>query len=499
MTATAIQPKKRKPPHRSFDPRLSYRPELLSDAVTNHKNGNYDRAWDQYQQLDMESVQRGLGPHWHARMMAALLWYQRTSKTDFLVDENLPATFGANYRSVIGMLRDVMLNLPKWPDPAYNLGVILEGLGRIEEAAKLFQRAIDIDDAYAEAWVNLGNCKLHQGDVQGAKDCFQTAESLNPDDALAKYNLMHAMALFGEWDEAYERYEYRYLVPGHLRDHGLPRKTAQWDGETYVDRLIVTDEQGAGDIIQFARFLPYLESRCRLLYCRVRHPHLISLLQANFPRVQFFTHTDRVPKADAHVPLLSCISRLRVSEAAVPTPGGYLAATAPTTTTSALQQGIVWQHPTSNTGTTGKLLSVGVCWAGSPTHKRDKVRSIPFDTFRPILDTEGVQFVNLTVGAAAAQEHPNMVSPELPDYAASARIVSGLDLVITVDTSVCHLAGAMGKPVWNLIGASGDMRWMMGRDDTPWFASMRLVRQPRHDDWNSVILRVRADLEKLTA
>ena len=493
MTAPAA-PKKRKPPHRSFDPRLAFRPDVLSEAVTHHKNGSYDAAWFLYQKLDTESVARGRGPHWHARMMAALLWYQRTSKIDFDVAPDLPPQFGNNYRTVIGMLEDVVLHLPKWADPRYNLGVILEGLGRIDEAAKHFQKAIDIDDAYAEAWVNLGNCKLHQGDVAGAKQCFETAESLNPDDALAKYNLMHALALFGEWDAAFERYEYRYLVPGHLRDHGLPKLVPQWDGETYVDRLIVTDEQGAGDILQYARFLPFLEARAGKVYCRVRHPALLPLLEANFPRVTFFGTDDRVPKADAHIPLLSCVSRLKVSEAEVPTPGGYLVP--PTTTTGTLFKGVVWKHPTSNTETIASAapLVVGVCWAGSPTHKRDATRSIPFDTFRPILDVPGVRFINLTVGERAKVSHPALTQLRFEDYADTSRVVAGCGLVISVDTSVLHLSGALGVPTWGLIGASGDMRWMLNRDDTPWYSSVRLWRQPTHNDWTSVIERVTAEL-----
>jgi hypothetical protein len=490
---------KRRPPHRSFDPNLAYDPPTLTRAVIAHKDGNYDYAWELYQKLDVESVAKGWGPHYHARMMAALLWYQRTSRIDFAVDPNLPSTFGSQYRTVTGMLFDVMLHVPKWSDVRYNLGVIYEGLGQIDEASKRFLQAIEIDNAYSEAWVNLGNCRLHQGNVEEAKRCFEIAETLNPDDALAKYNLMHALALFGEWEKAYERYEYRYLVPGHLRDHGLPRRTPRWDGHSFVDRLIVTDEQGAGDIIQFVRFLPFLEAHARKVYCRVRHPHLVSLLAYNFPRVTFFGTEDRIPKADAHQPLMSCISVMNITETQVPTPGGYLRPIPDTTGTSAQFQGIVWTHPTSNTTTIAQAAPkrVGVCWAGTPTHKRDAVRSIPWETFKPLLDVPGVQFTNLTVGERAKVEHPALVHPELKTYADTARVMAGLDLVITCDTSVLHLAGALGVPTWGLIGASGDMRWMLGRDDTPWYKSVILKRQKTHDDWPSVITAVRTDLERI--
>jgi hypothetical protein len=335
--------------------------------------------------------------------------------------------------------------------------------------------------------------------------CFETAAQLNPDDPLAKYNLMHALALFGEWDQAYQHYEYRYLVPGHLRDHGLPKLIPRWDGQSFVDRLIVTDEQGAGDIIQFVRFLPLLQSYAREVSCRVRHPHLVSLLQYNFPRVTFFGADSRIPKADAHQPLLSCINTLRVPESEVPTPRGYLRPPPATETGVQYQGGIVWSHPTSNTETIAKTgsLKVGVCWAGSPTHKRDAVRSIAWDTFRPILDTPNCSFVNLTVGERAAVEHPALVSPTLTSYADTARVVSALDLVVTVDTSMLHLSGALGVPTWGLIGASPDMRWMLPHEGydgatTPWYSSVILRRQQRHDDWGSVVEQVKQQLTDLT-
>jgi hypothetical protein len=492
--------KKRRPPHRSYDPTRAHDPETLARAVVCHKNGEYDLAWDLYLKLDTESVALGKGPHYHARMMAALLWYQRTSKVEFDVADTLPHTFGDSYRTVTGMLRDVCLNLPLWSDPRYNLGVVLEGLGQIDEAAKCFQRAIDIDDAYSEAWVNLGNCKIHQGDVEAAKHCFTVAESLNPEDPLAKYNLMHALALFGEWEEAYERYEYRYLVPGHLRDHGLPRRIPAWNPDLYVDRLIVTDEQGAGDILQYVRFLPHLEARVGKVFCRVRHPNLIPLLEANYPTVTFFNEKQRVPDADAHIPLMSCISRLQIREKDVPLRSGYL--TVPTTETGVQTPGQVLNFPGLATSTTTGVTAptapnrIGLCWAGSPTHKRDATRSISWDQFEAVLDVPGCEFVNLTVGTRAKVDDDRLVTPLLSSYLDTARWLQSCDLVITVDTSLLHLAGAMGVPTWGLVAASCDMRWMLGRSDTPWYSSVRLVRQTVHNDWASVILRVRADLEE---
>lgn len=457
--------KTRRPPHRSWDPRLTPDPEKLQRAVEAHNAGDALTAAQLYVELDEAHP-----PHWHARMMGALLHYQRTSDPS----------------EAIPLLRDVILALPRWPDPRYNLGVILEGLGQYEEARLRFEQTVAMEPAHSQAWTNLGNVRLALGDVPGALAAFDEALALNHgDDPMALYNLSHVYGLLGQWRDTWRLWEYRWCAPGHLRDHGLPKLIPPWDG-TPTGHLIVTGEQGAGDTIQYLRFLPLLRARCRVLTLIVRHCALVPLIQHNFPGVHVIgipadlplqDQEQAVPDADAHLPLLSVVGRLGLSPHHVrrpsylhaprrPKPGGW---------------------------------RVGLCWAGSHTHKRDATRSIPFDVVSPLLDVPDVEWVNLTFNARGHVDDPRLASveAECSDYLASASLYRTLDAVVTVDSSPLHLAGALGVPTLAMIGAAPDFRWTMHGETTPWYESVTLVRQPRAGDWASVVQDVRARLSAI--
>lgn len=454
--AAGVTPEKRrrKPVHRSYDPRRTPDPAMLREAVEAHNAGDFVKAGELYAELE-----RRYPPHHHARMMGAVLYYQRTSDPEPALD----------------LLPQVILALPKWPDPRYNLGVILEGLGRFDEARARFEQVVDMDPNHHQAWVNLGNVRLTLGDVPGALAAFAEALDIAPDDPLGQYNLAHPLGLIGQWDACYRLYEYRWLMPGHLRDHGLPRLVPQWDG-TPTGHLIITDEQGAGDVLQFVRFLPRIAARCRQLTVRVRHAGLLPLLRASFPDVTITGLDAEIPDADAHLPLLSCVSRL------------------------GLGPDQVWRGPYLAAPRAPRLsgqLTLGLCWAGAASHKRDGTRSIPFDAVRPLLDLPGVQWVNLTFNERGDVDDPRLLSvrDRCPDYLASASLYQALDGVVTVDSSPLHLAGALGIPTLGLIAAAPDFRWMLQRVDTPWYPDVTLVRQRQGGDWSDVIDRVRQVIE----
>jgi len=430
---------------------------MLQRAVEAHTRGDVDTAAQLYVELE-----RRYSPHWHARMMGALLHYQRTSDPTHAL-EILPA---------------VILAKPSWPDPRYNLGVVLEGLGRFEEAARRFEETVALDENHSQAWTNLGNARLALGDVQGSLAAFQQALDIAPADPLGLYNMSHVYGLLGEWSETWRLFEYRWLAPGHLKDHGLPKLIPAWDG-TPTGHLIALGEQGAGDTIQYARFIPRLKRLCQRLTVIIRHRALVPLLAHSFPGVDVLwadgnlplsEQHDAIPDADAHVPLMSIVARLGLKEHHVQV-GPYLAA--PTVPRLSDRR------------------TIGLCWAGSPTHKRDATRSIPFEAFEPLLSIPDVQWVNLTlnepgdVGDARLLE----IRDRAQDYLASASIVQTLDLVVTIDSSPLHLAGALGVPTLALIGASPDFRWSLERVETSWYKSVHLLRQPIAGDWGSVIAR----------
>lgn len=453
----------RRPPHRSWDPRRTPDPALLAKAVQAHNSGDAETAAACYVELEEKYP-----PHWHARMMGALLHYQRTSDPTAVLD----------------ILPDVILHKPLWPDPRYNLGVVLEGLGRFEEAATRFQQTVNMEPAHSQAWTNLGNCRLALGDVEGALAAFDTALTLNPADPTGQYNLSHVYGLLGRWEETWRLYEYRWLMPGHLRDHGLPKLVPAWDG-TPVDHLIVTGEQGAGDMIQYARFLARMQSLSQRVTLIVRHEALAPLLQHSFPgvTVRFIDaaiplseQADLLPDADAHVPIMSTVDRLGLSARQVLySPYLYAPRARRITDTRAL----------------------GLCWAGSPTHKRDGTRSVPFEALAPLLALPDVTWSNLTFNERGLVSDPRLteIRDRCPDYLASASCYQALDGVITVDSSPLHLAGALGIPTLGLLAASPDFRWGLHIETTPWYGGLRLVRQTRGGDWSGVVADVAARIQ----
>lgn len=455
----------RRPPHRSWDPRRTPDPALLAKAVQAHHAGDAELAAACYIELEEK-----YSPHWHARMMGSLLHYQRTSDPTEVLD----------------ILPDVILHKPLWPDPRYNLGVVLEGLGRFDDAARRFQETVDMEPAHSQAWTNLGNCRLALGDVAGALAAFNTALTLDPADPLGQYNLSHVYGLLGRWEETWRLYEYRWLMPGHLRDHGLPKLVPSWDG-TPVDHLIVTGEQGAGDMIQYVRFIPRMQTLAKRVTLIVRHEALAPLLQHSFPgvAVQFIDagtplseQADLVPDADAHVPIMSTVARLGLSEKQVQC-GRYLNAP------SLARDGDQYRQ-------------IGLCWAGSATHKRDATRSIPFEQLASLLTLPGVRWVNLTLNERGRVSDPRITSihpVHCETYLTTAGVYQALDGVITVDSSPLHLAGALGIPTLGLIGAAPDFRWGLHIETTPWYAGLRLLRQTRGGDWSGVVADVAARVQ----
>lgn len=445
---------RRRPPHRSWDPRRTPDPDKLRRAVEAHTRGDAETAAQLYVELEQQYP-----PHWHARMMGALLHYQRTSDPTHVLRE----------------LPEVILAKPLWPDPRYNLGVVLEGLGRFEEARTRFEQTVELEPAHSQAWTNLGNVRLALGDVEGALAAFNTALELAPGDPLGLYNLSHVYGLLGNWDECWRLFEYRWLAPGHLRDHGLPKLIPAWDG-TPVGHLIATGEQGAGDTIQYARFIPRLQRLSRELTVVVRHLPLVSLLEQAFPGVRIIglggdvplsEQVDRIPDADAHVPLMSVVARLGLAPTHVRTTG-YLNVAPVLRVTD--------------------RRTIGVCWAGSPTHKRDATRSIPWESFASLLDVPDVQWVNLTMNERGRVEHPQLLElPQGMNYLESAAIVRALDGVVTIDSSPLHLAGALGVPTLALIGAAPDFRWGLRGETTPWYDHVTMLRQTVAGDWGAVL------------
>jgi len=383
------------------------------------------------------------------------------------------------------------------PDDAirhYNLATALHADRRHAAAAESFRAAIERRVDFADAHSNLGVVLREMGDCEGAIEACRRALALVPNDADVHANLAHWLLLAGRLKEGWQEYEWRQKQkssPIRLRNFGTPL----WRGENIGDRvLLLHAEQGLGDTIQFCRYVPFAAARAKVLLVV---PRPLFRLLSGLQGIERVVPTgDPLPRFDLHCPLMSlpCVfgTTLDTIPAAVP----YLKA----------DPGRVaaWRRRLMDV----KGLRIGLVWAGSPrvnepaANAIDRRRSIALDRLAPLAEIPGVAFISLQKGEAAAQlgsRPAGMVvhdwTEELGDLAETAALVETLDLVISVDTAVAHLTGALGKQVWLLNRFDTCWRWLLGREDSPWYPTLRQFRQPELDDWDGAISQVRAALE----
>ncbi len=361
-----------------------------------------------------------------------------------------------------------------------NLGNAHADLDDWPEAERLCRLAIDLDPDCLEAHASLGFVLTAMGRLDAAVAACERAIGARPDFAQAQWNRACALLLAGDYARGLAAYEWRKRHPRFLADFpALPGR--EWRGEALAGMaLLVRSEQGFGDTIQFARYLPLLTARGARVTLLCDRP-LVPLL-SRMPGVsRVVAKGGALPGYDLWVDQLS-LPRLFASRLEIlPAPEGYL--------TADPERVAAWRarRPPGP--------AVGLVFAGNPLHANDRRRSLPADMVARLVRTPGVRFVNLQVGARSGEiADVADLSGLLPDYAETAALVRSLDLVIAVDTSVAHLAGALGVPVWLLLPHAPDWRWLMEREDSPWYRSVRLFRQDRPGDWNGVVERVRRAL-----
>jgi len=375
-----------------------------------------------------------------------------------------------------------------------NIGDALWEQGKPEESADYCRRALAVDPNFPEPHLNLGNTLVSQKRFEEAGDCYRRAIALRPDYALGHVNLAMALLTIGKYEEGWREHEWRWRKPGFpsvQRNFSQP----QWDGSALDGRTILLhSEQGLGDALQFVRFTPHVERRGGRVVIECK-PALLRLFQnaTDLGAAAVQNETGAAPPVafDLHVPLLSLPLALGMFDPAkVPSPVPYLHADP-----ASEEQ---WRELTS---AGEKRLKVGLAWVGSAVHVDDRVRSVALDMLGP-LAREDVLFYSLQLGRGSEQaaKPPNGMelidlTSRLGDFADTAGLVSQLDLVICVDTAVAHLAGAMGKPVWVLLAYRPDFRWLLDREDTPWYPTMRLFRQQSPGDWNEVVARIAKALD----
>ncbi len=381
--------------------------------------------------------------------------------------------------------RALILN-PDFAPGHYNRGNALFALDRHEEALASFDRTLALEPGHVDAYYNRGNALRELRRHDEALASYRRALTLAPDRADIHVNAALTLLRIGRLGEGFAEYEWRH------RAAPLPVAAPAWRGDEPVAGKIVFlhAEQGFGDTLQFIRYAPLLAARGAKVFAAV--PAALKPLIAAMPGVTALTSGDVHPNFDFHCSIMSLPLVFGTELATVPAAVPYLAATP-----DRLRHWAGRLPSTTN-------LRVGLAWAGRAGCAADRQRSIALHLLAPLLAAPGVTFVALQrdlpaddVAALAAE--PNLVNlgPELRDFADTAAVVALLDLVIAVDTALAHLAGALAKPVWVMLPHSPDFRWLLHRDDSPWYPTARLFRQPAAGDWTSVIAGVANELERL--
>jgi tetratricopeptide (TPR) repeat protein len=358
-----------------------------------------------------------------------------------------------------------------------NLGNTRRDQGMLEESALCHERALVIRPDFVKAHNNLGLTRRKQGRLAEARQCFTRALSLEPESVDVLWNKCLLDLLEGDFVQGWPGYEVR-----HKREENRPRGFPQplWRGELLNGAVILLHaEQGMGDSIQFLRYVPLVREAGGIVILDV--PSALRRLAETLPGVQrVVTSGDPLPRIAWHCPLMSLPLALGTSAESIPRAVPYLAVP-PEAATKAC--GYPW--PVEG-------MRIGIAWSGNPGSREDQSRSIPLTLFEPLVEVEQARFFSLQLGPAASQtscawERIADLHKEIRDFADTAAYIANLDLIITVDTSVAHLAGALGKPTWTLIPFAPDWRWQTQRTDSPWYPTMRLFRQPRPGDWRSAI------------
>lgn len=377
---------------------------------------------------------------------------------------------------------------PEWAEAYMNLGNSLAKLGRHADAEAAYRQAIRLRPGYPEAYSNLGNAVLEQGRLEEAARAFEHALRLDPGNALAHWNRGWLRLLEGDYERGWQEYEWRWVT-----GNAAPRNFRQpvWDGSSlWGATILLHAEQGLGDTVQFIRYAPWVkEAGGRVVVeCQARLAPLVKSVEGVDEVVSC---GDALPSFDTHIGLLSLprvfATRLETVPAAVP----YFRVE--------VARRERWRERLAQ----APGFKVGLAWAGSPTHKNDRSRSMPLAALAPLAEVPGVALFGLQRGPqaaelAAARFPITNLEEEAGDVVDTAAILMNLDLVIAVDTMVAHLAGALARPVWTLLPYMPDFRWMLGRADSPWYPTMRLFRQPRPGDWAAVVEQVREELRHAT-
>jgi Flp pilus assembly protein TadD len=372
-----------------------------------------------------------------------------------------------------------------------NICEVYRAMGRLDDALDTARQATALAPADPLCLHNQAIIHYHRLELDAALDCAGRALRIDPNLAGAHFVRAEALLLRGEWAEGWEEYEWRFRIAGAARLMP-PTGRPHWDGGAFSGAtLLLIADQGVGDVVQFARYIPWAAERCSdiAIACSAK---VWPLLRQIAPGARLFARWQEVP-AYAAFCALSGLPRLAGTRVdTVPAAVPYLRADP-----ARVAQ---WANRLDGLVPHG-FRRVGITWAGRPTHNNDRNRSALLADFLPLANVHGIALLALQKGPRAEQAGGYFgraplinIGAEIGNYDDTMAVLDNLDLLVTVDTSVAHLAGAMGRPVWIMLPRVPDWRWLLDRTDTPWYPKMRLFRQRVFRHWDDVALAIAAEL-----
>jgi len=368
----------------------------------------------------------------------------------------------------------------------------LDRLGRFDEAVAAFRRATELAPRNAEFYNGLGLALYESQHIDEALAAYDQAIRLRPEFALPRYNRSHAWLLLGDCARGWAEYEWRWKLPEITAP---PYAQPRWDGSVKPESTILLEaEQGLGDTIQFVRYVPLVKERVGKVVLRCQNP-LAPLLKKLSGIDRVISRDEPVGEFDTWSPLMSLPLLFNTTLDSIPNPVPYLVA----------DEGLVrfWQERLRRVDG----IRVGIHWQGNPAFSRDRFRSIPLASFEPLAGIAGVRLISLQKGFGSEQLNPHSVRFPVIDlqlkldevhgpFLDTAAILHCLDLVITSDTALAHLAGALGVETWLAVPRVPEWRWLSGREDSPWYPTLSLFRQRCVGQWGDVFTEMTAALHK---
>ncbi len=384
------------------------------------------------------------------------------------------------------------------PRQLCNLAEVYRVLGRIDEGLAAIRRASAATPSDPVCHFNEAMLRYERMDTVECIKASRRAIALKPDMPEAHMRLGQTLLLTGAFEEGWAEYEWRYQIagaqplmpPAFVQQWGM---RPQWDGSGLPlgQKLLLIADQGFGDVLMFARYLPWVCARAAEVTIAVSG-ELHDMLARLFPGPTYTTRWDSIGEYAFYIPFSGLPRVAGTGLDNIPAPIPYVQ---PEAARSASWR--AWLDQNAQPG----LKRVGIAWAGRPTHNNDRNRTVTLETFGPIAAVPGVTLVSLQKGPATAQlaqwrGATPIASPDatLETFEDTAALIASLDLVVAVDTSINHLAGAMGQPAWVMVPFAPDWRWLEGRADTPWYPSLRLYRQETPRNWDEVVRRIALDL-----